>query len=359
MGDSTIDAKVRHQLSPTHVASQSFDACLVRREVKLGGGSLDVLVVDPKRRWLLAIENKYGTGEGRNQLESYETGLAERYPGWTQILVFLDVFGQAPSRPSWIGLDYVWLVDEISAAEKSPWLGDDSKAALREFRSVLEPEGATFVHVDVDDDHLLGVVRTHRDVFEKMREWSKDKTPLEDRLETIYARAKTLDEKAAQQLFQAFMQRRRLWSVCIPMLLYAGLLQSIRTQFPGIEHDPKRKAFYFSLPEWRPSPEAERPVLRTMVRIVSGKAEGEADRYLVVSRIDSRTLSSAVFERVRPTIEKMRKAYLKRAPRIKDEPGPITLKFDSETSEEAVSALLARHIALLKREFDDLILSDE
>lgn len=282
-----------------------------------------------------------------------------RRTGWTQILVFLDVFGQAPSRPSWIGLDYVWLVDEISVAEKSPWLGDDSKAALREFRSVLEPEGATFVHVDVDDDHLLGVVSTHRNVFEKMREWSKDKTPLEDRLKTIYARAKTLDEKAAQQLFQAFMQRRKLWSVCIPMLLYAGLLQSIRTQFTDIKHDPKRKAIYFSLPEWRPSSAAERPALRTMVRIMPSKNEGEADRYLVVSRIDSRSLSPEVFKRVRPTIEKMRKDYLRKAPRIKDEPGPITLKFDFETSEEAVSALLARHIKLLKREFDRLIRSDE
>ncbi|MCO5977195.1 PD-(D/E)XK nuclease family protein [Ideonella oryzae] len=358
MGDSTIDAKVRHQLSPTHVASQAFDSCLVRREVKLGSGSLDVLVLDPKRRWLLAIENKYGAGEGRNQLESYETSLAERYPGWIQILVFLDVFGQAPSRPSWIGLDYVWLVDEISAAERSPWLGDDSKAALREFRSVLEPEGAPFVHVDVDDDHLLGVVSTHRDVFEKMREWSKDKAPLEDRLEKIYARAKTLDEKAAQQLFQAFMQRKRLWSVCIPMLLYAGLLQSIRTQFPDIEHDPKRKAFYFSLPKWRATQDADRPALRTMVRILTGKADGEADRYLVVSRIDSRTLSPEAFARVRPTIEKMRKAYLKRAPRLKEEPGPITLKFDFATSEEAVSALLARHIVMLKQEFDDLIRSE-
>lgn len=266
-GGSTVDAGIRHKLSPTYVAAQSFDSCLVRREVKIGDGSLDVLVLDPKRGWLLAIENKYGAGEGRNQLQTYEDGLANLYPNWTRILVFLDVFGQAPSRPSWIGLDYVWLVDEILAAERSPWLGDDSKAALREFRSILEPEGDAFVHVDVDDDQLLSAVSNHRVVFEKMREWSRDKAPLEQRLKAIYARSTTMDEKATQQLFQAFMQRKRLWDVCVPMLLYAGLLRSIRAQFPNVEHDPKRKAFYFSLPEWRPTPDAERPTVRTMVRI--------------------------------------------------------------------------------------------
>ena len=353
--DSTLDAGIRHKLSPTYVAAQSFDGCLVRREVRIGTGSLDVLVLDPKRRWLLAIENKYGAGEGKNQLQSYEEGLADLYPDWTRILVFLDVFGQAPSRPSWIGLDYVWLVDEISAAERSPWLGGDSKAALREFRSILEPEGEAFVHVDVDDGQLLSVVSTHRVVFEKMKEWSRNKTPLDERLQIIYARSVTMDEKAGQQLFQAFMQRKRLWDVCVPMLLYAGLLHSIRAEFSDIEHDPKRKAVYFFLPEWRPTPEVKRAALRTMVRTLSPRVEGEADRYLVVSRIDSRTLSPEAFERVLPTIEKMRKAYLKRVPRIKEEPGPITLKFDFATAESEVSVLLARHIAMLKKAFDDLI----
>lgn len=355
MWDATLDAGIRHKLSPTHVAAQSFDGCLVRGEVRIGGGSLDVLVLDPKRRWLLAIENKYGAGEGRNQLEFYENGLADMYPDWTRILVFLDVFGQAPSRPSWIGLDYAWLVDEISAAERSPWLGEDSKAALREFRSILEPEGDAFVHVDVDDDQLLRMVSTHRVVFERLRDWSRERTPLDERLRAIYAKSTTMDDKAAQQLFQAFMQRKRLWGVCVPMLLYAGLLHSIRMSYPSIEHDPKRKAFYFSLPEWRPTAEAGRAALRTMVRILSARTEGEADSYLVVSRIDTRALSGEALVRVVPKVEKMRKAYLKRAPRIKEEPGPITLKLDRATSEQAVSALLARHIAMLNREFDDLI----
>ncbi len=127
----------------------------------------------------MAIENKYGSSEGDNQLKKYASALEENYPDWTRVLVFLDVYGEAPSEKNWIGLDYEWLVDELTAAEMSPWLGQESKSALKEFRAAIDLNAETFEHIDVTDGSLLEIVNEHHDVINQMSEWhvSREKLP--------------------------------------------------------------------------------------------------------------------------------------------------------------------------------------
>jgi len=355
--EAELDTRTRHSLAPTHVAAQSFDGCLLKREMKFGKKALDVLVLDPRREWLLAVENKYGAREGKNQLSDYAAGLKKLYPTWTRVLVFLDVFGQPPSSSAWIGLSYEWLVDEIAAAKGSPWLGADSKSALCEFLAAIQPEGDAFVHVDVEDEKLLQVVNEHRVVFERMRQWSRDRRPIEGKLASLYQSSKTQDERASQQLFQAFWQRRRLWDICVPMLLYAGLLQFVRKTFSDVECDPKRKAFYFYLPAWEALSEDpdEFTAVFTMVRILPPEAENGVDAFVIVSFIDTKRVRGDLQSPVLTVIQALRDKHLKRNRKMKDEPGQITLRVDRTTHEEEVKKLLVSHVRGLNDAFKDLV----
>ena len=96
--DALLELKVRRHLGSAFLATYSFMGCIVQKEVHLGatGGRLDVLVLEPKTKLLIAIENKFGAREGPNQLTKYADALRRTYPDWTRVLVFLDVYGEPP-----------------------------------------------------------------------------------------------------------------------------------------------------------------------------------------------------------------------------------------------------------------------
>lgn len=246
--DHSVETSLRNFLSPTNVESQSFDDCLVDREVPLGTRKLDVLVLEPKKKWLVAIEHKYGAREGPKQLEDYKSELERMFPDWKQVLVFLDYEGQRPSVEGWIGLDYVWLVEELKNAESSPWIAASCKAVIKDFRDAIDWDAQQFVHIT--DETLLEVVDQHRVIFEKMKDWSISRQPFTTLGRNLYDTSDSLDAKSAQQLFKVYWQRRFLWESCFPMLSYAALLKDARKVFPNVEFWPARKCVYFHLPEW-------------------------------------------------------------------------------------------------------------
>ena len=173
----------------------------------------------------------------------------------------------------------------------------------------------------------------------------------------MYSSSKTLDERAEQQLFQAFSQRGRLWDVCVPMLLYAGMLQSAKKSFPEVKLVPKRKAFFFYLPEWNvlgkqgeATTRDERTPLRTMVRVLPQNENGP-DTFVVASFINSRKLRDDLHEWAQPVVLALRAKRLKRSLRVKDETGRVTLRVDRTESEEDVKRLLSCHLEDLRAAF--------
>jgi len=103
---------VRRRIAPSRMATQSFADVVIDREVTLtaDSGRLDVLVLVPGMKLLVAIENKVGARETRDQLKRYRTALKKRFGGWHRVHVYLDLNGTQPSDPAWIGLDYEWLI---------------------------------------------------------------------------------------------------------------------------------------------------------------------------------------------------------------------------------------------------------
>jgi hypothetical protein len=351
--DYDVDKQVVNFLSPMSVEAQSFDDCLIDREVRLDGRQLDVLVLEPKKRWLLAIEHKFGAREGKGQLKHYRKCLEALYPDWRRVLVFLDYDDRSPSDDGWIGLDYAWLVQELKTAEASPWLGASCKSVIRDFRDAVDSDGSEFELIS--EDHLLQLVNDHRQIFEQMREWSRVAHAFTQLPVAVFESSESLDAKATQQLYKVYWQRRFLWVECLPMLSYASLLAAAKASFPTVEFWPDRKCVYFRLREWAQldvqddDDDSEVWSLAVRVRPLLNEDRFGKDSFGVMSYVEPARLcrelrTSAVFGRFeRFRAESMRKRQ------IVAEEGTYPLKAQRPIAADEVNGVLVQHLLLLQQ----------
>lgn len=359
LDDAQIDLPIERYLSPAHLSTKSFAGCVIQKEVRLveGAGQLDVLILHPKESLVIAIENKFGAGIGADQLQKYSRALAERYPGWKRIQIFIDLYGEAPDDTTWIGLDYDWLVEELSVAEASPWLGEEPRRVIKEFRHCLELDGDAYSHLELDDGEILDVVQEHRVVFEQMQEWMSSKDKLPELVDQVFSSSTTLYEKALQNLFPVFWQRIELWRICVPMLSYVDFYSTVLAKYPLALHDPRRKAFFYCLPDWCQIQDesAEDWAVRVMVRILPPKANSTAERYVVVSSFDLEQVDEVMEEAIRGLAERLRTQHLKKKRKIKEDQGRITLRVDHLSNLGDAQKSLVHHIAILDRAIKEIL----
>jgi hypothetical protein len=349
--DASLDLSLERQLSPANLSTRSFAGVVVQKEARLveGSGQLDVLVLHPREKFLIAIENKFGALQGEEQLSKYSAALAERFPDWKRVQIFLDYDGQPPNDDTWIGLNFDWLVEELRVAESSPWLGEEPRRVIQEFRNCIDPEGAIFAHLELDDGDLLEVVREHREVIECMAEWQWSKEKLPDLVERIYTSSTTLHDKALQHLFPIYWQRSDLWSRCIPMLSYAQFYEAALGRYKDIEHDPHRKAFFYHLPAWAiiEADDSEYWALEVMVRILPENERSGKDRFVIATALNIDQVDSGYEGPMRTLAEQLRGEHMKKKRALKEDQGRVTLRVDrAQTDSDAIKKLLA-HLAML------------
>ncbi len=134
-----------------------LEGCRVMRERH----RIDVLCVNETSRFLLAIENKVGSGEGKNQLERYRAKLEEEYPDFRRVFIYLSPEGRNPSEgnDAWapIGYDAVSKIVESLARERSKTPGDTVAVTLNHYVNILRR------HVVADDD----LVKVAQKLYEK------------------------------------------------------------------------------------------------------------------------------------------------------------------------------------------------
>jgi len=350
--DASLDLSIERHLSPASLSTRSFAGVLVQKEARLveGSGQLDVLVLHPREKFLEAIENKFGAMQGEEQLSKYSAALAERYPDWKRVQIFLDYDGQPPNDDTWIGLNFDWLVEELRVAESSPWLGEEPRRIIQEFRNYIDPEGAVFAHLELEDSDLLEVVREHRDVIKCMAEWQRSREKLPELVERIYASSTTLHDKAIQNLFPVYWQRSSLWSRCIPMLSYAQFYEAALGRYEDIEHDPHRKAFFYRLPAWADVEDenAEYWGLEVMVRILPENERWGKDRFVISTALNIDQVDETYEDRMRVLAEQLRGEYMKKKRALKEDQGRIALRVDrAQSDSDAIKKMLA-HLAMLE-----------
>ena len=91
----------------TKIVPKDFGRCKVEREHHFpDGGRIDVLCVDQRNKFLLAIENKIDSNEHSNQLERYRKNLEAEYHDYNCLLVYLAPKTVDPLNVHWVGVGY-------------------------------------------------------------------------------------------------------------------------------------------------------------------------------------------------------------------------------------------------------------
>jgi hypothetical protein len=86
----------------------------VIREFPLSDESrIDILIIMKKAMVVVAIENKVFSSEGHKQTIRYAEAIQERFPTYTQVLLYLTPIGMTPSSQEFLPLSYAQLLSAL------------------------------------------------------------------------------------------------------------------------------------------------------------------------------------------------------------------------------------------------------
>jgi len=122
-------------ISPVDVDLWDLTGTEVRREWK----NIDLTLVDQSRKFVCVIENKVHSGEHDDQLGRYWCGVERAFPSWRRHYVFLNVTGDPPSDPHYVGATYdeVCQVIERLLKMRASATGDDVAMALSHYATMI------------------------------------------------------------------------------------------------------------------------------------------------------------------------------------------------------------------------------
>jgi len=338
-----LSVSTRHCIAPAKIATQSFADVVIDREVSLTAksGKLDVLVLVPGIKLLVAIENKVGARETGDQLKRYGTALKKRFEDWHRVLVYLDLNGAQPSDSTWIGLDYDWLIAELRIAEQSAWLGEEPRHSIREFRLAIDRNSLVEDLPGIEEHSLLDMVLAHPEVFRILGQWARTNSSRTNLAAGMFASG-----DARQRLFPVFCRRVHLWQRCVPLLAYAALRRAAQSNFSDLDWDPKRSAFYFSLKRWNRLQRNGTRIWPLQVMVREQFDVDEAERFVVVSYLDSRTLDERYVAAAAPIAADIRKKS-GNTRRVSSGVQRASLRVDYASSQQVAASLLCQHLTQL------------
>ena len=94
------------------LALADFSDALVAREWR----NIDLLIESKNNSFVLAIENKIGSVEGKKQLETYEKVVNSEYPNHAKLFCLLTAEGESASRQTWSGIGYSEVIEALQEA---------------------------------------------------------------------------------------------------------------------------------------------------------------------------------------------------------------------------------------------------
>lgn len=246
----------RRFLSPSNVYTQSFSSMIVTTEVDVGVKAkklLDVLLVDPAARLYIAIENKFGAKEGKDQTKQYHQGLKRLFPSFRGIHVFLDSQEAEPKDQAWLPVGYDWLAEYLKSCEQRESTAEHVRHALAQFRSVVEDEdedsavstplGALISHVGGKHREVLAAMKGVVSPHARSQRAKELAAVLGDGVATNMA-------KAQMRLLQLYCRRPSLWDQCFRQSLFGPFKKVLSERFGDLVVDPRRVVMTFSLDDW-------------------------------------------------------------------------------------------------------------
>lgn len=144
IGDVFIKKLLKHLIhksQSSNLTAVDFDVLdysdvSVERELK----NIDILIKVPSLNFYCVIENKIYSGEGKNQLKTYESTMNKEFPNSEKLFVYLTPEGLEPSSHNWIILSYSEISRILSTAlnAKKSLLGTDLETIMRHYLTMLD-----------------------------------------------------------------------------------------------------------------------------------------------------------------------------------------------------------------------------
>lgn len=349
-GHEILSAKVYDKISPSSLATQSFADAIIQREIVFSDKRrLDVLILLPQQKLLVAIENKFGAKQSKHQLENYRMHLSTRFEDWAQVLVLLDTDGTQPADDWWVGLDYEWLIEELRVAEQSAWLGEEPRRSIRDFRIAIDRSQQADSLPGVPEHNLLEMVRTHKSVFTQMEYWHSMGQMPNDLLTDCYA-DNSKSGRALQKLLPIYFQRKRLWRQCAAMGAYAELRSAAQEHFQDVLYDAKRSACYFFLKNWEAFMAKDVGYWPISVMVREQFDVPKEQTFIVISHLFTCYVETEKFEKILVCADEMRRKRMRGKP-IREGMRRASLRVDNCETQAQAAKLLCDHLADLQRYF--------
>lgn len=159
-------------ITPLDFHLMDFDTARVEREWK----SIDLLVVLPDAKMVIAFELKIDAKEHGQQLRRYRAVVQENFPareGWHEILVFLTKRGSKPSESGegWFALELAEVAKELDRIVANGVGGDTARDTLASYLTMLRRH-----HLPNDrlDDLAAKLWSQHREALQFLMERSPE-----------------------------------------------------------------------------------------------------------------------------------------------------------------------------------------
>jgi len=192
-------------VTPIDLDVWGLDQALVLREWQ----NIDILVLDEAHRLAVIIENKIDSSEHSTQLQRYRQTIAEHYPNWQVLGLYLTPDGEIPSDESYLPVDYglVCQLLESMAQSRVSTLGRDVLTLINHYTEMLRR-------------HIVG----------------------ESELAELCRRIYQKHQRALDLIYEYRPDRQ---------IIIQEVLQKIIKQTPELESDSFSKKFiYFARKEW-------------------------------------------------------------------------------------------------------------
>jgi hypothetical protein len=147
--------------SPIELDGEELRGVEIRREFK----GIDLLITCKAPSFVIAIENKVGSGEHSNQLERYENTVRDLHPGVPSLFVFLTIDGEDASRETWVPYRYADVYRVLSRLKRTyaNAIGDDVSAFLDHYLRLI---GSRFMEDERIDELCRRIYQNHRQAID-------------------------------------------------------------------------------------------------------------------------------------------------------------------------------------------------
>jgi hypothetical protein len=206
--------------TPSRIAASSFGSTFCLREYHLSVGRIDLMIVDPEHKFIVAVENKVGDRLTAGQLAKYFDELSHEFGGYQKAFVALDYYHDSDddnnknaANNKWVVLDYGWLSIAGSRAEHAIKRGNKAASLLKSYCEMLT-SGESY---DKETRRLIhSLAQDYRDVFQILKPLRLKKGGKQKEVQIGFWKALNKSDQTAY-LLRMYQQSPFLWDQLIDL----------------------------------------------------------------------------------------------------------------------------------------------